>query len=347
MPCLRWRLVGCAAVALGLTFLAEARADDGAWVGKVVVVKKAGTKVSRTDESGEHFDFTLGDTLAYRVEAEKGPAVLIRDRGISVWLAKSDALLPDDALDYFTHVIASNPTDADAHARRASARMAVKGDLDLALKDSDKAIRLDPTTATWRRARGFMWYEKGEYEKAVADYTDAVRLDPKNDANFVDRGCVWLAKCEYDKALADYEKAIRLNPECALAFVGRGSVAAAKKDYAKALADYDEALRLDSTQAWTHGARAGLLAACPDDKVRDGKQAVVAARKACELTAWKEAQYIAVLAAAYAKVGDFDGAVEWQNKALEFADYEKQVGEDARTCLKLYEKHQPLRVHSK
>ena len=49
----------------------------------------------------------------------------------------------------------------------------------------------------------------------------------------------------------------------------------------------------------------------------NGKQAVEYANKACDLTGWKNANYLSTLAAAYAEVGNFDEATKWQTKCIE------------------------------
>jgi tetratricopeptide (TPR) repeat protein len=158
---------------------------------------------------------------------------------------------------------------------------------------------------------------------------------------FKNRGWAWFHKKEYDKALADYAEAIRLNPEFAQAFLDRGLIWSAKKEWGKALADYDEAIRIDPKFAWAHNNRAWVMATCPDAKYRDGRRAVAAARRACELSVWEQPKHLETLAAAFAEAGDFTEAVKWQKNALEI--FQGEDAETARRLLKLYEEGKPYR----
>jgi hypothetical protein len=83
------------------------------------------------------------------------------------------------------------------------------------------------------------------------------------------------------------------------------------------------------------------------EKYRDGRKAVELAKKACELTEWKDAAVLATLAAAYAEAGQFDEAVKWQKKALEDKDFAASDGEKERTRLKLFEARKPYREEGK
>jgi hypothetical protein len=77
--------------------------------------------------------------------------------------------------------------------------------------------------------------------------------------------------------------------------------------------------------------------------VRDGKQAVGLATRACELTGWKNANWMNTLAAAYAEVGEFTKAVETLKQALTLPGGEKQYGPEFRWRIALYERKQPYR----
>ena len=68
------------------------------------------------------------------------------------------------------------------------------------------------------------------------------------------------------------------------------------------------------------------------------------AKKACELTAYKNPDYLETLAAACAEAGDFDGAIKWEKKALESPEFEKAAGDRVRARLKTYQAMEPFRL---
>jgi hypothetical protein len=109
-----------------------------------------------------------------------------------------------------------------------------------------------------------------------------------------------------------------------------------------ALAAYREALRLDPRYPGAHNNLAWLLAIGPDG-VWDGKRAVAHATRACELTGWKEPNFLDTLAAAHAATGDFDRAVEYQKRALSFPGFEQADGKAGRDRLRLYARKKPYR----
>src|SRR5688572_3768910 len=75
--------------------------------------------------------------------------------------------------------------DADAYAARAYEWLR-KGNVDNALKDYDRAVRLEPGRAAFWNGRGFTWHMKGIEDedrpacedRALSDYAEAIRLDP-------------------------------------------------------------------------------------------------------------------------------------------------------------------------
>jgi Tfp pilus assembly protein PilF len=160
--------------------------------------------------------------------------------------------------------------------------------------------------------------------------------------SLTERGNKRLEKKEYEKAITDFSEAIRLDPKFTPAYFGRANAWELKKECEKAVAGYRESLEVDSKYAYTYNNLAWLLATCPNDEVRDGKKAVEAATKACELREWKESELLDTLAAACAEAGDFDAAVKWDAKAILLArTAEEKARENSR--LKLYQEKKAFR----
>src|SRR5262249_9148831 len=122
---------------------------------------------------------------------------------------------------------------------RSSHEMAVrgiehyrKGDNDNAIKDVNKAIRLQPTLPILYIDRGAAYQSKGEGDKAIADFTRAIQLDPKNARAYCDRGILEDELLRQpDKALSDYNEAIRLAPAFQRAYFNRGVLHLERHDY--------------------------------------------------------------------------------------------------------------------
>src|SRR5262249_3009675 len=116
-----------------------------------------------------------------------------------------------------------------------------------------------------------------------------------------------------------------------------------KNEYDNALADYSEAIRLDDQLSTAFNNLAWLRATCIKSELRDGKKAVDFATKACELTNWKDCQFLDTLAAAYAENGQFEEAVKWQQKALDHPDFKKEKQEEGLRRRELYASGKPFR----
>jgi serine/threonine-protein kinase len=126
-------------------------------------------------------------------------------------------------------------------------------------------------------------------------------------------------------------------------YFSSGNTHLANKEYDKAIADFTQAIKLDPKDARAYERLAWVLATVPKDELRDGKKAVDCAKKACELTDWKNPDCFATLSAALAETGDFREAIKWQTKALQAPELEQDKREEYRQRLKLFEEGKPYR----
>ena len=120
--------------------LMQSRPTIDSWVGKKVMPKKIGIKIRNTNRKGEEVDVVTLNMIVTVLE-EKDERIKVRQNGVEGWFAKEDAVLLEDAVNYFTQRIRMNPKDDYAYATRGSAWYE-KHDLDNALTDYDEAIRL-------------------------------------------------------------------------------------------------------------------------------------------------------------------------------------------------------------
>lgn len=312
-------------IALPLT-ISEIK-DDWIWVGKAWIQKQ---HVVPMEEAiayyTEYLKTNPNDIWAYTA------------RGISL----EQKGKYDEAIMDYTKSIQLDPHYARAYNNRGTAWYN-KGKYNYAIEDYTKAIQLNPTDSMPYSNRGAIWYYKKEYDNAILDYTKAIQVAPKNPNIYRDRATTWRKKGEYDNAIKDYTQAIQLDPNPARAYNDRGSVRYHKGEYDKAIEDYTEAIQLDPKLASAYNNLAWCFSTCPEAQYRDGQQAVITGRKACELSEWKHIDFIKTLAAAYAELGNFQQAMKYQKMCIKILDEDAKKKQEFNEQLKLYLAGKPYR----
>lgn len=264
----------------------------------------------------------------YRVEKVAPGKVFIRGGGVGAWVAPSQVVPLEAAVEHFTAEIRRRPS-AGLYNKRGLVHNERK-EFEEAVADFDEVIKRDAKNAFARNNRGFARQNLGRFEEAIADYDEATRLDPKLAMAYANRGLCRHRTGDHARAIADYDRALALDRNNALAYNNRGLARMETQQYEGSLADLTEALRLDPDLALAHFNLALLRQNCPEPEIRDPKQAVESARRACELTGWKEPNYITTLAAACADAGDPAAAVRWLEKALAAAPDDEKPALQAR-----------------
>ncbi|MBA4105201.1 MAG: hypothetical protein C0485_05535 [Pirellula sp.] len=222
-----------------------------------------------------------------------------------LWVRESDVMSIEAARQFYTAEIKRNPESASAYVRRGQVRIEERN-LDLAVNDFNEAVRLDPKFATAYIGRGRVWELRLDHQRAIDDYTESIRLVPTANAHS-NRGNAWAAIGAYENALNDHNESVRLGPTVAIPY---------------------------NNLAW-------LLSTCPDGRFRDGERALTMAKKSFELDNADDPNKFDTIAAAYAESGDFDAAVEWQEKACALA--EGGLKESLHSRLNLYKAGKPFR----
>jgi tetratricopeptide (TPR) repeat protein len=281
------------------------------------------------------------DDMTERIRAEPDNAALYNRRAqIHEARAELDAAIVD-----FTEAIRLDPRQEVYFNNRGGAFYS-RGNLARAIEDFDTAIRLAPELALARYNRGVARKALGDYARAIEDFDAAIRLDPTLASAFNDRGDAHKERKDIDRAIADYTQAIRLDPGLAAAYTSRGFARSRKGEYYLAIEDDNRAIQIDPNFALAYNNRAWIRATCPEARHRDGPTALEDARRACELSNWRQPHFLDTLAGAYAELGDFDQAVAYQLKAQPLFREEWAL-RDGRDRLALYQARKPYREPAK
>ncbi|MEI9406671.1 tetratricopeptide repeat protein [Mesorhizobium argentiipisi] len=194
------------------------------------------------------------------------------------------------------------------------------GKYDQAIEEYEKAIELDPRTASAYVGRGTSLIQKGMYDAAIDDFDKVIELYPTYSDAYIGRAVAWTNKNELDRAIADYSRVIELHPQYAPAYFARGTVWFTKGGCEPAIADFDQALKLDPKLAIVRKGR--KLAIMARDEAKASKtsgKATGGAGETATRPSWTSlaAQTFNKGQALYGK-DDYDGAIVLYGKAISF-----------------------------
>ena len=164
---------------------------------------------------------------------------------------------------------------------------------------------------------------KKQYAESRKYFDAAIRVEPSRWTAHYNRAVSYRMEKNWKAAINDLNEAIRLQPAFFMASWERAIAYQALGNYNAALNDLNVLTKVTFQTGNPYGMalalnwRASLRATCPDASFRDGKAAVADAKRACDMSKWKYADYIDTLAAACAEAGDFDSAVRYEQQAID------------------------------
>jgi len=218
------------------------------------------------------------------------------------------------------------------------------GDARAALDQLEEAVRLNPQMASALSMMGALFERSGRDQEAIDRYTRAVIQDPGRAEVHLRLADALRRTDQLDASLSSYQRVLALDPDEGDARFGEAMALVRLTRYVEARERLRVAMDLHPEEPAFPNALARLLAASPDALVRDGEQALELAQALAEehrTTAVAE-----TTAMAFAELGRFTEAVEWQRLAMSVAAEagQTEAAQQMATNLSFYQRREPCRT---
>ena len=293
-------------------------------------------------------------------------------------LALSTIGRPREAMEHFARAIEINPRYAEALSNFGAA-LIKQGSLDRAIRHLLQAVSIDHGDAKAHSNLGIALSSKGRADEAIHHYREALRGNPDSAEVHYNLGITLMSKGEHDTAIHHYRESVRLHPDYAeahgnlgTALLSTGRPAQALRHLRRAvdikvdsgpaqynlgvalammgrtdeaLAHFRDAIRLRPDWPAPLHRTAWILSTERRDNMRDGEAAVRLAKRAAELSEYRDPAALDALAAAYAEVHDFGLAVKFAELGLQLyaAGGTAQRAASLRARLERYRAGKPYR----
>lgn len=220
----------------------------------------------------------------------------------------------------------------------------MQGDGDAALEQYRKAVSLSPGLARAHFGIGVVMEARGQDEEAIKAFNAAIAGDPMYAEPRFSLANALRRTGRVQESLAQYAEVLKLDPAVSQATFGYAMGLVKLGRYQEARARFEAATKTFPDQPGFSHALARLLAAAPDDRVRDGSRAIAIMN---DLMKTQQSLTMAeTMAMALAEAGRFDDAVKWQQDAIAAATAGKRNDLVAKLSVNLrrYQSSQPCRI---
>ena len=228
--------------------------------------------------------------------------------------------------------------------------LVLQGDVDGAMARFEEVAKLAPAdgldeaSAKANYSLGVVLASSGEMNQAIQRLTAAVKYNPNYAEALMALGDTLRRSGRIEASLKPYADVVRINPRSAEARFAYALALVRLRRYRDAKAWLDESARVLPDRPELSHALARILAAAPDDTVRDGARAMALVQ---ELMKGNQTTVVGeTMAMALAELGQFSDAVEVQ-KGVIAASQQAGAAQDVRRMtanLRLYERRQACRM---
>jgi tetratricopeptide (TPR) repeat protein len=212
--------------------------------------------------------------------------------------------------------IALNPRAIDAHLLFIDVLAEFK-QYDMGVNYCTELVSMEPKNADIRNRLARMYIEQGEIHNAREQIKIAQQLSPNDETRFILLGRISKKQGSLQAAVSEYQKALQINPHNVNIQLEVGNYMMDQRKWAEALASFQAALSTSPNDIDLLERYAWILATCPTQSLTNGEKALALAERLAlrrKYTKPQELRCGTTLAAAYARVGQFDRALEVANK---------------------------------
>jgi serine/threonine protein kinase/Flp pilus assembly protein TadD len=213
---------------------------------------------------------------------------------------------------YARKAIALDDTVAEAHASLAWSLFVYDWDLEVATREFQRAIELDPRYAAAHQWYAFLLASRGKFDEALLEAHTAQENDPASVSGRRSLGYCYVYARKYEQARYHLSRAIAMNPTAEESYRIQGLILTMLGEYAEAERMLREALGLASPgTTYTKATLAYSLA-------RGGDKSFAIQVRA-ELLEKRKHDYVSPVELATVSVGleDIEGAIDWCEMAAE------------------------------
>jgi tetratricopeptide (TPR) repeat protein len=247
------------------------------------------------------------------------------------------------AAEQFRKGLALAPQDPSLGHRLGTA-LFMMGDTAAARREFERVVEASPTFARAHYSLGVMLETDGRPADAIGRLKEAVRLEPAYIEARLRLASVLGKTGRIADALAQYGAVLDVDPRIAGARYAQAIALARLQRYADARDVLREGRRLHPDQPSFALGLARVLAAAPDDRVRNGAEARTVLDALSDADRASDAGE--TVAMVLAELAIFDGAQAWQRRAIDAATQagRRDVATRMREQLKEYERGEPSRI---
>jgi tetratricopeptide (TPR) repeat protein len=248
-----------------------------------------------------------------------------------------------DAVVSLRQALALAPDNAFTHLNLGTALFET-GNSTAALEEFQAATRLSPGLAKAHYGAGIVFEAASRDREAIASFTKAVDADPAAIEARMSLADALRRNAHERESLPHYAEVIARSPAVSQAAFGYAMALVRLGRYREARDRLEAAMKTYADQPGFAHALARLLAATPDDAVRDGARAMTLMQPL--LQNQRTLELMQTMAMALAEVGRFEDAVRWQREAISAAGQSGRTDLTARLSENLgrYEQRQPCRT---